>query len=463
MAPLARYSVRDPATAEVIEHRDLQSPAMVAEAIAWARDGFHQWSRLPAKDRCQILTGAAQLLLRHHGALARTLTRTQGKPLAEALSEAKKAAAVVTHYADPVLVEGHCPTGQDRPGGSHVSHEPYGVAAAILPNNYPVTLLAYKVAPALAAGCAVVVKPDLQTPRVTEEALGVFHAAGVPPAALRQVYCDDHTAAQALVESPDVPVVSFTGSRLSGQHVLGSAAASETLKRCILELGGVNAMVVEADAPFEASLAAALYKGYRNAGQVCHGISHVYVARPLYQRWLAAFVEGVGAIKTGSGFDPSVVMGPLATEKAQASARQAVDSAREHGATVHQDRASVPAQGSFVPPTVITGTDEAMPVRSMELFGPVVIVEPYLEIDDLIESINRHNAGLVTYLYGGDTARLADHARRIQSGTLGLNAIDVIRPSVPFGGWRNSGLGCELGTEGIRNYQRPRHVRLGST
>lgn len=449
-----RHRVANPATEQTLWFRDLTTPDEVRTMVRCAVAAHRGWRATPAADRCAALRRVAELLRGHATPLADTLTREQGKPLADAVSEVTKAANVFDYYADPALLAGST----DDSGGrrSEVTHEPAGLAVAVVPNNYPVTLLAYKLAPALAAGCAMIVKPDLQTPRVTEGVLRLLLAAGIPAGLVAAAYCDPATTAAALVSAPEVDVVTFTGSNRAGRAVL--AGASTAMARCVLELGGVNSMVVEPDAPITDTVAAALRKAFRNAGQVCHGISRVYVAAARYPEWLRAFLDGMREVRVGDGTAVGIDVGPLATRAALERITATVDGARDAGAHVHQDWSSVPDTGWFYPLTAITGlADDAPPART-ELFGPAVVVTPYSDLDDVAAAINGDPGGLVAYLYGADIRRLTDLAGRIACGSIGINTHEVVSPRFPFCGWRDSGLGHELGPEAVRAFQRPRHV-----
>lgn len=418
--------------------------------VRCARAAHRTWRITPATDRCAVLHRVAELLRQHAAPLADTLTREQGKPLADAMSEVDKSADVLDYYADPALLAG------TEADASRVSHEPAGLAVAIVPNNYPVTLLAYKLAPALAAGCAMIVKPDLQTPRVTEMVLDLVRAAGTPDGLVAMAYADPATTAGALVSSVEVDVVAFTGSHRAGRAVL--AGTSAAMARCVLELGGVNSMVVEPDAPVAATVTAALRKAFRNAGQVCHGISRVFVARERYEEWLPVFLQGMRELRVGDGASAATDVGPLATPAALARIASQVDSARSAGAEVHQDWSTVPDIGWFHPLTAVTGLPMDAPVAREELFGPAVVVAPYTDLDDVVDAINDDPGGLVTYLYGADVRRLTERAGRIACGSIGINTCQVVSPRFPFCGWRDSGLGHELGPEGVRVFQRPKHV-----
>jgi acyl-CoA reductase-like NAD-dependent aldehyde dehydrogenase len=448
----------NPATGEPLPVRILHDATQIADLLATARAAATMWAGTPVSARTAALTRLAHLLCTQADALARTLTREQGKPLADAVSELTKAAQVLDHFADPAMVTAADETRTTETGTSQVTYEAAGVVAAIVPNNYPITLLAYKLAPALAAGCAVVAKPDPQTGGVTDQIAALAIEAGIPPGVVQVAHADPATAATALVVADEVDVVAFTGSRPAGHQVRQATARAASPTSCLLELGGANSMVVEADAPLAETVSAAVYKAFHNSGQVCHGVSSVFVARQRFREWLECFWQRAGRLRLGDGLDPETELGPLATRAGRDRVAEQIHRARTVGATVLSADPG-PADGWFHPVTVLTGLDADSPLLEDELFGPAVVVLPYRRIGDVIAALNGRSGGLAAYLYGEDTRRLSRYAAELRYGTVGINTHRVVTPHAPFGGWRDSGLGHELGPDAVRAYQRPRHIR----
>lgn len=448
----------NPATGEPLPVRILRDAEQIANMLARARAAAAVWAGTPVSVRTTALARLALLLRTQADTMAPTLTREQGKPGADAVSELTKAAQVLDYFADPAVVTAADLTLATEAATSQVTYEAAGVVAAIVPNNYPITLLAYKLAPALAAGCAVVAKPDPQTGGVTEQVAALAAEAGIPPGVVQVAHADPATAATALVAADEVDVVAFTGSRPAGHQVRRAAASSATPTNCLLELGGANSMVVEADAPLADSVSAALYKAFHNSGQVCHGVSSVFVARQRYREWLDCFWQRARRLRLGDGLDPETELGPLATRTARDRVAEQIHRARTMGATVLSTDPG-PPDGWFHPVTVLIGLGADSPVLDDELFGPAVAVLPYRRITDVITALNERVGGLAAYLYGEDAPRLARHAAELRCGTVGVNTHRVVTPHAPFGGWRDSGLGHELGPNAVRAYQRPRHIR----
>lgn len=455
-----RYRVRNPATEAILASRELQRDEAVLETVNRAREAFGSWRSTSPESRSDLLRRCAARLKARVNSLSTSLTREQGKPLRESKSEIIKAAQLGEYYA---ALLGSSGSDERRNGEaelvSRIAPEPLGVAAAIVPNNYPVTLLAYKVMPALAAGCTIVVKPDLQTSLTTELILECFEETGLPQGVLASVHCDNDTADRGLLGDEGVDVVSFTGSYAGGLQIRSHVASGNSITRMVLELGGVNSLIVEPDAPIEESLQGALYKAFRNAGQVCHGISSVYVHERLFDRWLERFLDRARRIHVGDGSVLGTEMGPLTTATRRSKIAELVEEAEDEGAVVHRCGLGVPERGWFYPPTVITGTAAGSRILNEELFSPVVVVEPYLSLEKLIASINLRQTGLVSYLYSGDQSNLELFASKVECATIGLNTVSITSFDAPFGGWKLSGLGYELGEEGLRNYQRLKHVR----
>ncbi len=448
----------DPRTGTPLRRRSLQSLEAVSAAVVRARCALEKWSTLAIADRCRILARAADLIQRDADSLAQELLEEQGKPWAEAWAEITKTAGVFRHFsAEPE--QDAIPSGVT---GSRVDWEPVGVVAAIVPNNYPATLAAYKCAPALAAGCAVIVKPDLQTAAVTEHLTRLLLQAGVPDGVIQIAYCVNDVAEHALVRNPGLDAVSFTGSARVGIALAAQSQGRGRPARVTLELGGVNSLIVEPDSNIDTTVEAALTKAFRNAGQVCHGISSVFIHEAIRDEWTAKFIDraqDLRPVTEDRTENSNEVMGPLATQAARDRIKGDVERWRAAGAAIYQGENFRGAGGWFYPPTVVcppgTGAD---PGGEQELFGPAVIVTTYRELASVIDRVNARSSGLVTYLYGCDSSVLAEQAKRLQCGSVGLNTTRVVDPRIPFGGWKASGLGTELGPHAVRAFQRPRHI-----
>lgn len=451
------YLIKNPANEVTIAELVLNNRDEVLATALRSRKALKNWRSKSIAYRRDILNEMGNIINNNLKLLSELLTQEQGKTIIESISEISKSAELFKYYASFLNYQYErsffdTSTCQD----SLILQEPYGVVAAIIPNNYPITLLTYKIAPALAAGCTVIIKPDFQTPLTIKMLLNLFNTAGLPEDVLTLVYCEDSIADQYLIENTDIDLITFTGSASAGREILAYAASE--IKKCSVELGGVNSMVVEPDCDYATSINGALYKTFRNAGQICHGISSILVHEQIFERWSNEFLSSVKKIKTGNGMEKNINMGPLTTSTRCNFITTLVEDAKNKGATIYSNFEISQSKGWFYPPTVITEVKANMRVDTEELFGPIVIVKPYDSLKNVIQDINQRETGLVTYMFGKDISKLTHYAREIQCGTIGINTVNVISFKAPFGGWKKSGIGWELGYEGLQTYQKNKHI-----
>jgi succinate-semialdehyde dehydrogenase / glutarate-semialdehyde dehydrogenase len=454
--------VTDPATGEIVGRSALAGVADVDAAVESARVAFQEWRRMHPDERAAILLRGARLIEERVDEIARTLTLEQGKPLADSRKEILFGATVLRYYAE----EGRRLGGAVRPSSrsdvrSMVTWEPVGVVGAIVPWNYPVDLYCWKIGPALAAGNSVVAKPPVEAPLAVGLVVQCMHDAGLPAGVLNDIP-GGLEAGQRMSTHPGIDMITATASTSTGQNIMRSAAT--TMKRLSLELGGQSPFIVLDDADIEEAAEAATRRSFSNTGQICIAVNRILVADSLADDFVAAVADHASRITLGHGLDAGVTCGPAAHPSVIATAQRHVADAVERGARlVHGGTVASPSgleAGRFFVPTVLD--DVPLQARSMneETFGPVVAVHRYSPSDDVVEIANRSDFGLAAYVYGRDLDRAWAVAEELNVGGVGVNINDVTELQAPFGGWKMSGFGRELGVEGLHGFSQQRHVRL---
>ena len=428
-------------------------------AVSSAKREGRGWTEMMPDARAQILMDAARLLEERIEHVARLLTSEQGKPIPDSKKEIAFAAQVFRYYAE----EGKRVGGTLRPSTrrdvkSIVSYAPVGVAAAIVPWNYPVDLYAWKVAPALAAGCPVIAKPPADAPLATGEVVRAIHDAGIPAGTLADLPGGPDLG-RALVAHPDIAVVAATASTKTGRLIAGEAA--RTLKRVALELGGQSPFIVLNDADIDDAAAAAVRRSFSNMGQICIAVNRVLVARERHREFVDAVAERTKALRLGNGLDSGVEYGPVFDEAVRDKTRAHVADALAHGARLVAG-GDVPRDldgGTFYLPTILDDTPLDTRVMTEETFGPVLPIAAAGSDAELVAIANSLPYGLAAYIYSRDLERAWALADRIEAGGIGINVNDVTELQAPFGGWKLSGRGRDLGPEGLYTFLQTRHIR----
>ncbi|KNY14067.1 aldehyde dehydrogenase [Shinella sp. SUS2] len=454
--------VIDPATEEIFHHIAAAGVAEADAAVKAAREAFDNgpWPRLSGKERAGYLRAIAQGIRDRLPELARMETRDNGKPLAESEWDLADAAGCFDFYADLAEeLDGEIETIKlaDARFVSKAVREPLGVAVAIVPWNYPLLMASWKVAPALAAGCTMILKPA-ETTSLTALELGVIaEAAGLPKGVLNILSGKGSVVGQALVDHPAVDKVAFTGSGPVGSRIM--AASARDIKRISLELGGKSPFIVFADSDIEKAVEWIMFGIFWNQGQVCSATSRVLVEAPLYLTLLERLVEEAKKITIGNGLDAGTLLGPLVNEGQYADVLRHIDRAVEQGATIAcGGRYDGFDKGFWVAPTILTGMALDSDAWVEEIFGPVVCIRPFETEAEAIHLANDSRFGLAAAVMSADDARCERVASAFRAGIVWINCSQPTFTEAPWGGYKQSGIGRELGRWGLDNYLETKQI-----
>ncbi|MGH9749359.1 MAG: aldehyde dehydrogenase family protein [Candidatus Polarisedimenticolia bacterium] len=459
------FEAIDPATREVLGRVPDSGPEDVDRAVAAARRAFDRdgWPGTPARERGRILFRLAAFLKSHAARFAAIDTRNNGKPIAEAQGDVDDAIACLEYYGG-WATKIH---GEVLPVPGEVMNlalkEPVGVAGQIIPWNYPLMMAVQKIAPAIAAGCTVVLKPAEQTPLSILELAEAFGDAGLPPGVVNIVNGFGGTAGAPIVAHPAVDKIAFTGSSAVGRILMREAAS--TLKRVSLELGGKSPNIFFADAGFEAAVEGALFGVFLNQGEICSAGSRVLVQRPIYRKLLDAMVEKARTIRVGPGLDPETRMGPLVSQEQYDKVLSYLEVGRKEAklATGGGRPAALPKEagrGFFVEPTIFYDVDNAARIAREEIFGPVMAVIPFDTDEDAVRIANDTEFGLAAALWTRDLFRALRTVKRLRAGIVWVNHMQPAAVEAPWGGFKQSGFGRELGPHGLDEYLEVKQVYI---
>ena len=454
--------VIDPATEEVFHHIPAATAPDAEAAVAAARAAFDTgpWPRMTGAERAKYLRAIAQGIRDRLPELARMETRDNGKPLPESEWDLGDAAGCFDFYADlaeELDGEVETITLADNRFTSKAVREPLGVAVAIVPWNYPLLMASWKVAPALAAGCTMILKPAETTSLTALELGAIAQAAGLPKGVLNILSGKGSVVGQALIEHPGVDKVAFTGSGPVGSRIM--AAGAKDVKRISLELGGKSPFVVFADSDLEKAVEWIMFGIFWNQGQVCSATSRVLVEAPLYDRLLARLVEEAQKIKMGNGLDEGTLLGPLVNKGQYEDVLRHIDRAVEQGATVAcGGKREDMGKGFWVSPTVLTDMALDSEAWVEEIFGPVVCIRPFETEDEAIRLANDSRFGLAAAVMTADDDRAERVAAAFRAGIVWINCSQPTFTEAPWGGYKQSGIGRELGRWGLDNYLETKQI-----
>lgn len=460
---LERFSIADPATGAPVGSTLLADEATVDRAVSAAQKAVPAMAALHADERVAILEKAADLIEARAEDMAVLLTREQGKPVADNRKEILFGARVLRYYAgEAVRIGGSLRPAMAPDIKNVVSYHPVGVAAAIVPWNYPVDLYCWKAGPAIAAGCPLIVKSPPETPLAIAMLVACLHEAGLPGGALADLPGDGPVAGAALARHASVRVLSATASIPAGQDIMRNAAGN--LKKLCLELGGNAPLVVMADADLEEAARAAHRRSFSNMGQICITVNRLLVDRRVHNEFVDILAGLAESTQLGHGIDAGVEYGPVLNrsviDRVEAHQKDAVAKGGRVVAGGHRPGGETFGSGFFYRPTVIDDAPaDSLPMTS-ETYGPLAAVAAFDTDAQMIAMANSLEYGLAAYLYGSDLERLWAVADRLEFGGIGINVNDVSELQAPFGGWKMSGIGRELGPEGLDAYLEPKLVKM---
>ncbi len=447
----------EPATGETLARTAVASTDDVDRAVDAAREALGgAWAKTSPTERSRLLHALADAIVADRKALAELESRNVGKAISSVKAELNQAVENFRFYASAIASI----SGRSNPiGGSLLFYslkEPVGVAGQIVPWNYPLTMTTWKLAPALAAGCTIVLKPDSATPLSALRLAELAGDVGFPPGVLNVVPGPGQTVGAHLVRHPGIDKVAFTGSTSTGVEIMKMAA--EGIKRVTLELGGKSPNIVFADADLASAIPSAVWSIYYSAGQSCEARSRVLVEKSIYDDFVAQFSEKAKSLKVGDPLDAETQIGSLISQDHRSKVHGFVEQGVEEGAEVVTGGEPQDGPGAFYPPTVLAQVDTGMTVAQEEIFGPVVTVIPFEDEKDAIRIANDVKYGLMATVWTGDSARGHRVAARIKSGTVGINMPYTAFPGIPFGGYKQSGFGRELGLETLELYLETKSV-----
>lgn len=455
-----RFDVRDPASNEVIARVPDASPAEALESVARADHAGRDWAATTPRQRADVLRRWYDLLVEHGEQIALLITREMGKPFAESCAEVVYGSDFVRWYAEETVR----PSGNMRDvpagGGTLLTRRaPVGLSVLITPWNFPLAMATRKIAPALAAGCPVIVKPANLTPLTTLYAVDLAHRAGVPEDLLHVVTTTGASAfSEAVLPDPRVRKVSFTGSTDVGKVLLRLAA--DNVLRSSMELGGNAPLIVFDDADLERAVNGAYAAKMRNGGQSCIAANRIYVQDGIADAFVEGLTEKMSAAITGDGLADDVTLGPLIDDRAVASMQRLIADAVAHGADVLTGGEAIDAPGHFFPATVLDRVPDVADIAKREIFGPIAAIQRFGTQAEVVHRANATEYGLAGYVFTQDLDRALNVADALETGLVGINQGVPSNAAAPFGGVKHSGLGREGSAEGLEEYQEVRLYNL---
>jgi succinate-semialdehyde dehydrogenase/glutarate-semialdehyde dehydrogenase len=454
------FEVTNPATGEVIARVPQMGEAEAERAVVAAHKAFKQWKRKTAKQRSDLLQNWYALMLDNLEDLAQILTAEQGKPLAEARGELANGTSFVQWFAEEAKrIYGDTIPQPSADKRIIVTKEPIGVVAAITPWNFPHAMITRKVAPALAAGCAMVLRPASQTP-LSALALAVLaERAGIPAGVFSVITGSATQIGGVLTRHQWVRKFSFTGSTPVGRLLIGQCA--DTVKKVSMELGGNAPFIVFDDADLDQAVEGAMLSKFRNAGQTCVCANRIYVQDGVYDVFADKLAAAAQKLVLGNGVEPGVTQGPMIDEAAVRKVEEHIGDALEKGARLVTGGQRHALGGSFFEPTVLTGVTAGMKVASEETFGPLAPLFRFSTEDEVIAHANDTEFGLASYFYARDIGRVMRVSEELEYGMVGVNTAAIANEMAPFGGVKQSGLGREGSKYGIEDYLEIKYVCLG--
>lgn len=459
------YPVLNPATGEVVDTAPRGNGRDVEDAVTAAESAFPKWWATPAAKRGMIVAAGARKILENEEDLARLLTSEQGKPIRESKLEIRRLVHTLEHYAglSKNLRGGYVPNLDEGKYGM-ILKRPIGVVGAIVPWNFPVSLMGNKIAPALVAGNTVIVKPASTTPLTAIRCISLMNQAGLSPGVLNIVTGPGATAGEAMLAHPKIRKIGFTGATVTGRHVM--QVASETIKRVTLELGGSDPLIVCDDANLDEAASATSVGRFFNCGQACLAVKRVFVFEQVADAFIEKLTAKARKLRIGDGMEKGILVGPMHTNTQREEVEAQVQDARDRGARIllggTRPSGDGFERGNFLLPTLLTDVDARSRVLTEEVFGPAL---PIVRVKDLDEAIARANDsiyGLGSSIWTRDLNKATRAAEQIEAGYTWINSAQIIYDELPFGGFKQSGVGKEHGIEALDHYMESKAVVVGT-
>ncbi|MDP5277068.1 NAD-dependent succinate-semialdehyde dehydrogenase [Chengkuizengella axinellae] len=456
-----QFNVINPATNEVIGFVPNGGTKEAAYAVDAAYTAFKTWSQRTAVERSQVLKKWHQLIEMHKEELAAIMTEEQGKPTNEALGEAIYANSFVEWYSEEAKrIYGETIPASVSNKRLFVIKQPVGVVAVITPWNFPAAMITRKVAPALAAGCTVIIKPAEQTPLTAIKLAELAHEAGIPKGVFNIVTGQPQTIGETWLKDSRVRKISFTGSTEIGKLLM--KGASETVKKVSLELGGQAPFIVFEDADLDDAVTSVIASKYRNTGQTCVCANRIYVQETIYDKFIEKFKTAVNELKIGNGMDEGVNIGPLIDSDAIEKVNQHLKNATDLGAQIIYGEQQIEhLKGNFIKPTIVSHATDQMLCMIEETFGPLAPVSSFKTEEEVIHRANNTQYGLAAYVFTENINLALRVSEQLEYGVIGLNDGMPAVPQAPFGGVKESGLGREGGHYGIEEFLEVKYISLG--
>ena len=456
------YEVINPANEEILGRASKASPEDVEKALKSAEKGLEVWKKTTPWQRSYILRRIADKMREKQDVLAKWMTLEMGKPLNEAKGEVNGAADIFEWNAEETKrIYGQTVESRFEDTRVHVYYQPVGVVAALVPWNFPLVLSSRKISTGLAAGCSVIVKPDVITPGVVMELVEICRECGVPSGVINLLSGDPPSIAQQLIASDIVKKISITGSSRVGKLILKQAA--DKVQRVTMELSGHSPFIVFDDADIKKATDMAIAAKFRNNGQVCISPNRFYIQETKKDEFVNLFVEKTKKLKIGDGMDPSVQLGPITTKKRLNEIEELVETTKKEGAKVllGGKRPSGFNKGYFYEPTIFDNVKDDFTIMKVEPFGPLVPMLSFKSFDEVIERANNHELGLSSYICTNSMETAHKASELMETGTVAVNTPQVALAEAPFGGIKQAGYGREGGSMAIKDYLNVKYTHLG--
>ena len=456
------YEVINTATEEILGNASKASPEDVEKALKSAQQGLEVWKKTTPWQRSYILRRIADKMREKQDVLAKWMTLEMGKPLNEAKGEVNGAADIFEWNAEETKrIYGQTVESRFEDTRVHVYYQPVGVVAALVPWNFPLVLSSRKISTGLAAGCSVIVKPDVITPGVVMELVEICKECGVPPGVINLLSGDPPSIAQQLISSDIIKKISITGSSRVGKLILKQAA--DKVQRVTMELSGHSPFIVFDDADIKKAADMAIAAKFRNNGQVCISPNRFYIQETKKDEFVNLFIEKTKKLKIGDGMDPSVQLGPITTKKRLNEIEELVEKTKKEGAKVllGGKRPSGFNKGYFYEPTIFDNVKDDFTIMKVEPFGPLVPMLSFKSFDEVIERANNHELGLSSYICTNSMETAHKASELMETGTVAVNTPQVALAEAPFGGIKQAGYGREGGSMAIKDYLNVKYTHLG--